>query len=75
MLSHRVLVNMTDHFLPRKLYRGAGIWTWSMQREGQWVKGKGCCILSIDKHSFTIAGLREIRNGTDHRIIMVVLLG
>ena len=27
------LVNMTDHFLPRRQYRGAGGWMWNMQRD------------------------------------------
>ena len=30
-LADRVLVNMIDHFLPRRQYRGTGGWAWSMQ--------------------------------------------
>ena len=29
------LVNMTDHFLPRRQYQGARGWTWIMQRDGR----------------------------------------
>ena len=39
-LSDRGLVNTTEHFLPRRLYWGAGSWTWSMQRDSQQVMGR-----------------------------------
>ena len=29
------LVTTKNHFLPRRLYRGADGWTWSMQRDGR----------------------------------------
>ena len=29
-LVYRGLVNITDHFLPRQRYRGAGSWMWCM---------------------------------------------
>ena len=31
-LVDRVMVSMTDHFIPRQRYRGTGNWKWSMQR-------------------------------------------
>ena len=34
-LVYRGLVNMTDHFLPRRQYRGAGSWKWVIHREGR----------------------------------------
>ena len=34
-LVDRCLVNMTDHFMTQKRYRGSGIWTWCMQRKGK----------------------------------------
>ena len=33
-ISDRGLVNMTDHFLTRRQYRGVGGWTWIIQRDG-----------------------------------------
>ena len=52
------LVNMKDHFFPRRHYRRAGIWIWSMQEKRWRVTGRGDYILSIDKHRFTNAGMR-----------------
>ena len=33
-LADRGLLNMADHFLPRRRYRGVGGWKWSTQRDG-----------------------------------------
>ena len=41
LLAYRGMVNMIDNFLPRRQYRGAGGWTWSMQRDSRQVKGRG----------------------------------
>ena len=30
-LANIGLVDMTDHFMPRRRYRGAGSWTWKMR--------------------------------------------
>ena len=57
-LVDRGLVNMTDHFLPRRKYQGAGSWAWSLQREEQRLTGRGDYILSIYRIIFIRAGLR-----------------
>ena len=56
-LSDRGLVNMTDHFLTRRQYRGAGGWTWIMHRDRRQVTGRGDYILSMDRSSFFNSGL------------------
>ena len=66
---------MTDYFLPRRRYRGAGGWTWIMQRDGRQVTGRGYYILSMDRSSFVNSGLLETRHGIDYRLILVVLRG
>ena len=74
-LLDRGLFNMIDYFMPRKSYKGAGIWAWFMQWEGRQVTGRGDYILSTDMQKFTYAGLLEPRYGTDHRMILAVLQG
>ena len=39
------LGNMTEHFTPRRRYRGKGSWMRQMSREGRLVTGRGDCIL------------------------------
>ena len=39
------LEDMTDHFMPRRRYKGYGCWTWRMRREGQQVTGRGDYVL------------------------------
>ena len=58
VLADRGLVSITDHFMPRRRYRGAGIWSWSMQQEVRQVTGKGSYFLSMDRCNFTNVGLR-----------------
>ena len=74
-LVDRGLVNMTDYFLPRIQYWGAGGWIWSMQRDERQVTGRGDYILSTDRRIFFNAWIWETRHGTDHRLILAVLWG
>ena len=74
-LADQGLVNITDHFLPRRQYQGAVRCTCSMQRDGIHIMGRGYYILSTDKRSFFNVGLQETRHGTDHRLILAVLWG
>ena len=39
------LGEMTDHFTPRRRYRGTGSWMWQMSCEGRLVTVRGNCIL------------------------------
>ena len=57
-LADQGMVNTTVHLLPMRRYRGAGGCTWSMQREGRQVTGRGDCILSTDRSIFVNSGLR-----------------
>ena len=66
---------MEDHFLPRRRYRGVGGWTWSMQRDGQQVTGRGDYFLSTDRSRFVNVGIPETRHDTDHRLILAFLRG
>ena len=74
-LMDQGLVNMTDHFLTRRRYRGAGSWVWTMPRDRRQVTESGDYILSTDRISFVNAGLRKTRHGTYHRLILAVLRG
>ena len=58
-LADRGLVNTTNHLLPKRRYGGAGICTWSIQRDRQRVTGRGDYILSKERISFVNTGLRE----------------
>ena len=75
LLSDRDLVKMTDHFLPRRRYRGASSWTRSTKREGRRVTGRGEYILYTDRISFTNTGMQETRHGTEQSMILAVLRG
>ena len=74
-LADRGLVKMTDHFLPRRRYRGAGGWMCSMQRDGKRVTGRGDYILSTDRRSFFNVWMQETSHDRDYRLILVVLQG
>ena len=74
-LADRGLVNLTDHLLIRRRYRGVGGWTWIMQRDEQQVKVRGDYFLSTYRISFVYTRLQETLHGTDHRLILVVLRG
>ena len=74
-LADQGLVNMTEHFLPRRRYWVAGRWKWSMQREGRQVKGRGDYIFSTYRCRFTNAVLQGKRHGTDYRLILAVSRG
>ena len=58
-LADQGLVNMTDYLLPRRQYRGAGGWTWSMQRDRIQVTGRGNYILFTDRRIFSTPGYRR----------------
>ena len=75
VLVDKGLVNMTDHFMPKRRCSGAGSWTWRIHREGRQVTGRGNYILSTDRRNFTNTGMREPRHGTDHRMILAVIRG
>ena len=75
VLADRVLVNMKEHFLPRRRYRGADVWVWSMQRDRIQITGREDYILSTDRNSFVNKGLWETCRGTYHRLILAVLRG
>ena len=74
-LSDQGMVNMTEYFLPRRQYRGAGGWKWIMQRDKRQVMGRGYYILSTDMSSFVKAGIQETRHDTNHRLILAVIWG
>ena len=59
LLADQGLVNMTDYLLPRRQYRGAGGWTWSMQRDRIQVTGRGNYILFTDRRIFSTPGYRR----------------
>ena len=58
-LADQGLVNITDHFLPRRKYRGAGGCPWIMQRDRRRVTGRGNYILSTNRSSFSMRGCGE----------------
>ena len=69
------LEDMTDHFIPRRRYRGSGCWTWRMQREGRKVKGRGEYVLGTIRCTFFDAGVIEARVHTEHRMVLAELHG
>ena len=58
-LANIGLFDMTDHFMPRRRYRGAGSWTWKMRREGRQVTRRGDYILRLDRDNLVNAGVME----------------
>ena len=53
------LVDGTAHLIPRRRYRGAGIWTRKIRREGRQVTRRGNYILRLDRDNFVNAGVME----------------
>ena len=72
-LVDRGLVSMTDYFLPRIQYWGAGGWIWSMQRDERQVTGRGDYILSTYRISLVNTGIRETHHGICHMLILAML--
>ena len=65
------LGDMTDHFIPRRRYRGDGHWKWRMQRKGRQVTGRGDYLLITSRHTFFNSGFRYAWIHTDHKMVLV----
>ena len=74
-IANYSLDNHTLHSIPRRRYRGEGVWLCMMWRYGRPITGRGDYIIDTDRRDLYNVCIRELRVPTDHRMILVDLMG